>query len=284
MNTNLSSNRLFAIGFIILLVTNGLILFSVASNRSGPVEAQVVLTERELKLPFQIHKENSGLVLRISFRVPVKDDKDTYGYGRSPAWLDEQKLKTLGFNLKKKVDSPPDTGEDKPPLPKEVFIVLEMGGTPYEQALKKAQQVLKNQETRYELSKADTQIKKQVDAAKKRLDRERFVNSRLFAVDAGLNSKPLRVKYPDRSRYIIVKAIVTHGSHERGRIKMLSVDQIYVPLKYRRILDDVLDRKALKTRDENPSPYQVELAWGRRLEPWVVSVKHREEPSNQKTE
>jgi hypothetical protein len=64
-----SSRTLFALGFILLVATNLVVLAGVLLNRSAEPEALMTLTERELPLPFRLHKENSGLALRIAWRA-----------------------------------------------------------------------------------------------------------------------------------------------------------------------------------------------------------------------
>ncbi len=51
MKMLLSSRGLFTLGFVILLATNIIVFSGVASNRSGNLEAQIILSERELTLP-----------------------------------------------------------------------------------------------------------------------------------------------------------------------------------------------------------------------------------------
>ena len=59
-----------------------------------------------------------------------------------------------------------------------------------------------------------------------------------------------------------------------GQIKELSRERIHVPLNYRKMFDAILlEDKSTKTAFRPPR-YQVELAYGRRLEPWIVSVQH----------
>jgi hypothetical protein len=78
MKILLSSRALFLLGFFMIVATNIVVLSGVASNRSGNPESEVILTERELQLPYKIHEENSGLTLSTSihkfgyvFKQPV---------------------------------------------------------------------------------------------------------------------------------------------------------------------------------------------------------------------
>ena len=119
------------------------------------------------------------------------------------------------------------------------------------------------------------------------------VASRLFSVDAGLDPESLRARYPDRGRYIIVPAQVRmqidwrpKSSGEKsmrsvsGRVEQILVDQLHVP----RILNRGLQTLPVRARIQpgytyyNPEAparirYQVQVAFGQRLEPWVLGIK-----------
>ena len=100
MKAILSSRGLFIIGFLLLLASNIVVLSGAASNRSGEPESLIILSERELQLKTQLHKDNSGLVLKLNWRSLGKAaDKHGYTNWRAPTWLNADKMKKLGFNL-----------------------------------------------------------------------------------------------------------------------------------------------------------------------------------------
>jgi hypothetical protein len=123
VKTILSPRGLLVLGFVVLVATNLIVLLGVASNRSGSPEALVELTERELRLPYNVHEENSGLALRLVWRIiGEKEDHIEYGRWGSPVWLNAQKLMELGFSIDDVVSSEETSQRQKEPLPKEVFI------------------------------------------------------------------------------------------------------------------------------------------------------------------
>ncbi|MDX2494371.1 MAG: DUF4824 family protein, partial [Desulfuromusa sp.] len=100
MKSIFSSRGLFLLGLLLLLLTNVAILAGVAANRSGNPETQVVLTEREVQIPYRSQKENSGLALHLNWRVGgVGDGGGFSSRWNSPPWFDIAKLKELGFLL-----------------------------------------------------------------------------------------------------------------------------------------------------------------------------------------
>jgi len=279
MKTLLSPRGLFALGFVILVATNIVVLSGVASNRAGAPEALITLTERELQLPYRVYEENSGLALRIKWRVLTKKEDGSKFVGwRSPAWLNAEKLKELGFTTDTSASSEDIKDHHKLSIPKEVFIVLENNGDAYREAVKVAEEALEREEGLFKLKRSDKKLRDSFKRAEKQLERERLAESRLFAIDAGLDARQLREKYGDRTRFIISKGLVTsrYGYDNRkevfGDIMQLSISSISVPLKYRKMFESILGRDKSTQDKFGPPRYEVELAYGSRLEPWIVSV------------
>jgi len=167
----------------------------------------------------------------------------------------------------------------KRPIPREVFVVLEYDGNAYQEALHRTEMSLEKARAALLTNSTDEKLQKNVDNAAKRLNRERFYNSRLFAIDVGLTPGLLREKYRDSKRFIIAKGLavprIPYDKNKKitGYLKRLSIGAIHVPLKHRQILDTLLDRgKSRQTTSESPR-YWVELGYGGRWEPWIMSVR-----------
>jgi hypothetical protein len=278
MKKFLSSRGLFAIGFIVLLATNIAVFYGVISNRSGEPEACLTLTERELRLPSWANKENSGLSLRLVWRTLGKNgDYGGYVYRGCPAWFDAEKLKELGFDPIDYSDSENDKDFYKKPIPKEVFIVLENKGAPYREAVKRAEEALKREENLLKLSGEDKRLRDNFERAERRLKDELSTESRLFAIDAGLDPAALRKKYEDRKHVIIAKGLVRPEYNYAGKkkeisgyISGLSVGNIHVSLKHKKVFEAFLEQKKPGFESHR---YEADLAYGNRLEPWIVSVR-----------
>ena len=76
----------------------------------------------------------------------------------------------------------------------------------------------------------------------------------------------LRTAYPDRARYVIVHGLIrpttTNINKETrigGNITELHGGLVYVPLRYRQVF-------------EGEEPYEATVAFGQRLEPWIVAA------------
>jgi hypothetical protein len=244
-------------GLALILVTNAVVLAGAAYNRGGEPAAVLQVTERELRAPgsWGFESENSGLALGLAWRVAgsAEDDYGFGGYGGRATWLDRARLAELGFDVSLSPDHPRADRHYGRQLPREVLIVMEMNGPAYQSALRRAEE------------RAARPGSNQYDATHLASERERF--SRLFLVDAGLDYDSLRARYPDKSRYAIVRGkvrvdrwLATNKGGLHGHVSELSVSALNVPLELR----DVLRREA--------SAYTATVEFGRRLEPWFTAA------------
>ena len=97
--------KTLAAGAALILLVNVVALSGVYFNRSGEPDARLTLSQRELGVPWdwRVPRDNSGLVLGLNWRVPdgsaVEYSYGGYGYhGGTPDWLDEPRMKALGFD------------------------------------------------------------------------------------------------------------------------------------------------------------------------------------------
>lgn len=105
------------------------------------------------------------------------------------------------------------------------------------------------------------------------LDEARNLESRLFVVDAGLDAEALRAKYPDRSKYAIVRGqfrpsirMANSTRTHAGHVEEVSVDAINVPLELRGAFEGAMPRMQVPA---SKAKFEATVAFGRRLEPWI---------------
>jgi hypothetical protein len=273
-------------GLLVLALTNAVALGGAFWNRSGDPDATLHLTQRELSLADSRYgsRENSGLSLHPVWRVLAADDTReqfyfmSYGSGGAPAWLDREKMESLGFVASGFVPhSERARKRYEKQLPREVLLVLELDGPAYRSALE-----LTGERAALVLAKPflpeDKSAEERRKNARDGLDWERSRSSRLFVVDAGLHVDALRARYPDRERYAIVrgevKPWIVNPKAERpaGYVSRVSVASINVPLGLRNVFDDA------RLSEYGPvpkTPLQATVAWGRRLEPWLVEAARK---------
>lgn len=263
----------------LVAATNAVVLAGVAYNQSGEPESLVTMTERELPLAYTV-EENSGVELRLDWRQHRK--WSSYPGDPGSAWFNQKKLETLGYDCSRPISDPSARLEYEKALPRKAFAVLEYEGEAWRAWITEAEkeqariaaQMARQEASRKELQEADQE-----------LDRLRRTNSRLIAVDVGLDPAALRRQYPDRGKYIIAPAEVRliivedrkdeHGArqptHLRGVISSILVNYITVPTELRNALDFVRQDRPPSSGPHEPR-YRVTVKYGRRHEPWIESI------------
>lgn len=262
-------------GIALILLTNAVALLGVYWNRSGEPESTLKLTQRELQSPYGwvMNRENSGILLRINWRIPSPDEYWPSSYYRgNPVWLDQAKMADLGFDVSPPAGMQDNLRRSTRQLGKEVLLVLEQDGPSYQQALQRARQNAAEQDAKFAALPDDKQMKDSAKRAHDEVRMEEQENSRLFAIDAGLSLVELRAKYPDRSRYAIVHAQIRTWSMGgiRGYIERINIDEINVPYEHHA----AFDAKIRQAIGQPPSrqPFEARVAFGQRLEPWLIGV------------
>ncbi len=273
-----SRTHTFIAGVALILATNAVALVGVAYNRMGEPETKLMLTQRELRLPYfsDFEGENSGLALSLQWRVLGEEIGDARA-GGTPGWLDKAKLAALGFDVSKPEDTPAGRMHYDKLLPKEVLLVLELDGPAYRTSLERVRQRLQKQEALLAANVGKKEFEQRAKIAKQHLNQEERENSRLFIVDAGLEVEVLRARHPDRARYAIVRGQVQPqliGRGLSGYISGLSTE-INVPLVYRQVFEPMLQNGRRDWNNAAAKPFRVSVVFGKRLEPWITAVSSR---------
>ena len=275
--------KIFIAGLAIIIVTNIVALAGVAYNRAGEPDAVVELTERELGLPYRygMYKENTGLGLRINRRI---EDAQRYFYGNTncwgnPAWLDREKLIELGFKLQPQPEKSAGRLAFEKELPREVYLVLQYDGAAHQRVVSSAEEELGEQQALLANNPGQEEFEKRVEDAAKKLNNEQHHNSRLFAIDAGLDRARLRNTYPDTSQYILMQALIrptwSRDENEeewKGTITGLLIGTINIPLEHRALFEPLEAAQLRRNRNRQTPRYTVRVAFGKRAEPWVITV------------
>ena len=248
----------------------------------------MTLSQRELSMPWGwgMAQDNSGLALGLNWRVRDGSAVEyAYGgdgyHGGTPEWLDEPRMKALGFDTAPVPDDSAGRRRFERQLPRPALLVLELAGPAWQEALERARQNAARHEAA-RLANADSkEFTDRAKRAQEQLQREESANSRLFAVDAGVDRAALRAKYPDRNRFLILKATLrprleTQDRKTRvtGYVSELGAKRINVPHALRPTLEPVL-RKPRNRPDEPADRFEATVAVGQRLEPWIESVALR---------
>lgn len=264
------------IGLIILIGTNLAALGGVAYNRMGEATANITLTERELSLPYNngAQKENSGISLSINWRTPTRPVTTSYAYSyynSQDIQITKNELYDLGFE---KLDVERNSWVES----RELYWALEFDGELYLAELKKAKLDYQTALSTYDEQQSEENNRDKMQS-KKRLQREKISNSRLFFLEASDNYKSLANKFSQKRNVIIIKGLAKpyYNSKQESYsllLKSLSVRNIMVPLEYTEAL---LSLKRSNNNDIIAPRYAVDVSWGNRLEPWITNTNKIEE-------
>lgn len=258
--------HIFIAGISLIMAVNTIVLLGVAYNRSGEPESSLQLSQRELRLPYRWNEgtEDSRLQLELQWRVlTAEDDSNNWLWGSygTPEWLDEEKMTSLGFSPSTDSRTNETTSSDGNILPRDVFLVLELNGPAYQAALTRV--------TKYAQSMHED------EDALKHLKAEHSERSRLFVVDAGLDSAALRARHPDRDHYAIVRGQIgrrSNGAADRtGHVSKVNNTSINIPLQWRSVFGPITPEPTHST--DAPDTFKVHLDFGKRLEPWVAHAQ-----------
>ena len=192
-----SRARTLAIGLGLIALTNAVALGGVWWNRAAVPESTLILSERELGLPWRAlrNRENSGLALNLNWRVGDREAGEFIsGYtvnGGSPEWLDGDRMQALGFTLG---DTAADHGRRRytRQLPREAVFVLELDGPAAQRALEKARENAARHAAAAAVNAGNKEFAGRAKRAQDALTQEENTSGRLFVIDAGLDAGALR--------------------------------------------------------------------------------------------
>jgi hypothetical protein len=244
------------LGFaVVVVICAGTPLASVYNR--GTAESTLRLSERELELPAgqeQGDQENAPLTLHLLWRVETADQvgsATTDASSTRAAWITRSKLAQL--------DIPSGV---RPNTFVSTYLVLELDRRAHARAV----------------SRACNPASPSRDAPTCEFEIKR--SSRLYVVDAGRTVAELRGRYPDRSHYAIVSGVIKlsqdlSAGEPEGYVSSLSVDTVQGMEPLRSAIDPTTG-KMLWRRLLDGQFFDAVISFGRRLEPWNLSIEERD--------
>lgn len=269
------------VGLLVIVLSNAVALGGVWWNRRAPAESAIVLSERELGLPwFGVRgEENSGLALNLNWRVADRRQGEynaAFPVRGGPAdWLDSARMAALGFDPAVAGHA---AGRQVRQQPRAAIFVLEFDGPAYRQALLTARENAVRHRAAADANAGSKEFGERAKRALEAQGREENWNSRLFVIDAGLDPDALRAKYPDRTRYLLLRGIVRPRLVTRagqppalgGYVSQLDASRVQVPHALRQKFESL---PAAGRAENQRSRYLVRLMVGQRLEPWLDAIE-----------
>jgi hypothetical protein len=239
----------------VVLLTNAAALGFAWMNRSGEPDAELVLTEREVRL-LPRETENTAIGLRIEWVDPTRE-------ATSATWFDAARLARLGFDC-----SAPVTKENaqfyRGQAPRSAYAAFEFEGEAWQRYLASIQP----------------------DAVRESAAR----GSHLVFIDVDVDPSALRARHPDRRRVTITPATIGlqfRGAPQAtpflaGHLNMAYPTEVSVPKHLRGALEGLAEPPRVPFEPSQawrgtPLPgnprFGVTIKWGRHLEPWLVAIQ-----------
>ncbi len=277
-------HKLVLASISLLVLTNMVVLSGVAYNRSDAPLASLEMTERELPLhqPSGINRDDSGTALSLEWQVLTSNESASYLplYYETPIWLDDAKLKTLGFDMAALNSDVAGVRDKTSQLAQKVILVLEFDGQAYQKAIARAERDVDRIPPNSSVFPNENLLQRQYKYEQILRNLE-VSDTRLFVIDAGLDEEALLHQYGQRTNHFLVQGEI--GVHYiksilKGSIQRLYIEQIHAPLPFSKELRKLAVGK--NPIGQNPTDwveplapgYTVRLNFGKRFEPWIESV------------
>jgi hypothetical protein len=290
--------RYFASAMALIVIVNLVLLARVVYNRQGDAPTSVVLTERELRLPWDYGalNEESGLSFQLNWnrRLPQKECTTEHSdscYNHSLP-LTPLLAEQLGFELPESMEPDQTHRPYRREPPRQVWLALEMEGAAYQGYLDHLEQQIAwakntslcsseqeitagcdpNAEESADRMRVD---QKRVDRSEEDLRHAKRRESRLFVVDMARSRQMLLSRYADHSNVAVLSGMIRISASKEGRysvsVQAIFPSQIYVPLQFRQQLVG-LDSYYPHQNDCFVPRYEASIAIGKLGEPWVEAL------------
>ncbi|MFT5707355.1 MAG: putative nucleic acid-binding protein [Oceanospirillaceae bacterium] len=262
--------RYLILGLLIIVLTNIMLFTGVWINRTGLPTSELMLTERELSIPYSHHseQENSGLLLQIKWRVPLQaNDLSDRNNGRRTIDITKAEIEGLGFEAEQLV-------QKSNTLKNELYWALEYDGELYQKQLSIIENRYQTFLATFTLG-ADENKQRKKERLEEMLIEEQIQSSRVFFIESAQNAEKLIEKYHNQKNVLIVKGLAKASYNEKNNtfvlhLHTLSAANIMLTRDQTGMLDSL---KPVITKTVNKPRYAVEVKWGSRFEPWITNLK-----------
>lgn len=242
----------------ILVVSNASILLDALYNRLGPPDADITMTQLEVRyFPVSANDEDSGVTLTLVWTDPAA--LPWPNLSDFPDWVGRPLLQKLGFDCSLDPSAPGADRFYQRQRPRQGYVALEFNG-PAWRFWREAY-----------LRSIDEQNAKHPPHPVTDQDPPR---SHLMAIDADSDRRALRARHPDRG-IIVLPAVISIVSQPYSKWPLIArIDEIptsiHVPRPFSARFTALSQGKTRYLFDRS---YRVSLRFGALLEPWVTGVE-----------
>ena len=297
----LPRGKAIVLGCAVVALANAAMLGGAAWNRGGARHTTLTLTERELAMPDFRESDDSGILLSLLHTGQPPRAVMQAAWSRRyriPAveypWLDRAKLGELGLAVELDPADPAAAEHYAWVTPRRCYAAFEFDGPAFRDWIAgRERQVAALREQ----VQAGSRSQQDLTDALVLLELDRLTRSRLLAVDAGRDPEELRRKYAEPGRHLILPAVVepklmrAEGTAPRltGTISLPEMPDVYVPVEWYGVMKSFLPPASSGGEAEQAPPpvatpwpaavpprYGAAVGFGRKFEPWLVSLSATE--------
>ena len=231
------------IAVLIVLVANAVALRHASANRSGPADAEIELTDRELA--YHSGGSHDPVFLRLEYSGSY------YTPGDNGRYITDDDLRAVGFDLSLAANAPNAHDHYRRQQARRVIAAFELDGP----AWKKVEESIRISDPKFGQQRLLTH------------------GSRLVPVGIGPDIATMRRRFPDRAKVILLPASVrirTGSNKVEGWLSDVPT-LIHVPHEFQQQFRDL----PIKFRSDNQTQpvYKVRLRFGANLEPWIIAAE-----------
>lgn len=248
-------NRYAIIAFTLVIAGNAFVLGRAAWNRSE-IGYQLPLTERELRLPWRVADENSGISMQLAWLTLKPGVPQAYPQS---LYTSDAKMAELGFD--------PGCGMSLYDVERNVWYVLEFDGATFRQQLELGEQSLAREREEAAKPNASEYRRKSIEGRAKGFENQREFGSRLYVTDVDTDRTSLEKKYAGRDDIAILPGTLgcMNGSLF---VRNILVDTVNVPRELRAVVEDLTPIVGF-----HAPRFTATIAFGKLGEPWIVDMK-----------
>lgn len=275
------------VAIVALAIVDLAMLASVRLDRSSDDVVFVTLDERELRL---VTPDESATAVALRFEVQEGGGRSRQATDFQPTWIDQQALVSLGFNCDVWPADPRAGSHYRAQLPRPAVVAFDIGTDVWAARLADWSARVRAHAAAEVERAGGGQPAATTEAA---IEAGTTRASRLVPIEIAADRAALRGKYRARRSTLLLPVVVDlafrdgSGEHERaevvGWIRSLHPAVVPVPARLRSVFRGLSSStppgaRALASALPHAPRYDVTLAIGPALRPWVVDARRLRQP------
>jgi hypothetical protein len=209
--------------------------------------------------------------------VNFSDEQSWRWFNRRNVTVEKMQLEELNFptehNCGCATSAPNCRVKRSSRFERKAWVALEYNGPAYQQYLEQLENYRSRKEQDFGPHPTE-ESQKQLESLDERVEKAKYRESRLYAVDIAAAREPLEKRYAYSGRHLILQAVVNPQlSCEQPvtiYISKILTELIYVPRPYRKFFRQFEQNRFLQELEV--FPFNAQIAYGKLAEPWLTRI------------